>query len=823
MMTRPIVLLLFILLPLAGNSATIIDTGEPSGFLDFGASAQNFTYAVEIQLSEETTITSIKSFFLYSESEVGSQVTVGIFEEQFLYPDVNTHLPLTSASLTENFQFGSAPTSGGPSREGWEGVSNISWVLSAGTYWVGFYSTDGAHANIGWDVPNPSSRSVCGSDNNFDGAISWGYASGCGGSGGNYLPYGIPLQVEADVHLKAGSLISADHADFGPDSLTIDTTTNLVWLDLEHSDPISSGDYSYNYISTQFGAGGEFEGFRFASEDEVLALMSSGGMPDAPGTSTENVVPMTEFHSLVGTTDNGGTFSLGMTATPYPYAPETNIVTVYAQLQNGTGVVATSSTGRTGSNASGGAWLLKSAALETADDPVFGQGALTVDANSGLAWLDLSHTDGLSYNAVSAELGSGGQYSGFRYATEEEVLGFLSSAAIAELPGESANNIGPITNLHSYVGTTDSGSSFSLGITGTPHPTAGGHVVTVYAQLTTSGTGAALTSFTAFDSTNAASGSWLVKPAGTAPSDIDEDGVPDTSDICPSDPEDNCNPSGSAAEEIASTDGGTVSTPDGQLTLEVEAGDLAEDETLSVTEIVDEQVLADVVISDGSGQPLAMYVLEPDGTEFAQTVKLSINLDVTALSTEERNNLDIYLHEDTDGDTVPDTFVAQHAICSVTEAPAGIFTASCALELEHFSTYLVVAPKDSDGDGVFDDFDGIVDACPMKDSTGFDSDVDGCIDTITGLAELVSSLVSSGVIDTNMENSLLSKLANVQKSQDKDNVCAMVNQLEAFKSQVAAQTGKKISAEASGDVTAYADNVIAFVMLVAMPEGESCD
>jgi hypothetical protein len=74
-----------------------------------------------------------------------------------------------------------------------------------------------------------------------------------------------------------------------------------------------------------------------------------------------------------------------------------------------------------------------------------------------------------------------------------------------------------------------------------------------------------------------------------------------------------------------------------------------------------------------------------------------------------------------------------------------------------------------------------------------------------------------------MKNSLESKLENVKKSWEKDNICAMVNQLEAFNSQIAAQTGKKIiSLEAAAKVSAYANNVSALVLL-GLPEGENCN
>jgi FIMAH domain-containing protein len=308
--------------------------------------------------------------------------------------------------------------------------------------------------------------------------------------------------------------------------------------------------------------------------------------------------------------------------------------------------------------------------------------------------------------------------------------------------------------------------------------------------------------------------------------DIDGDGVPDTNDPCPSDPANTCDSSGSAAEEIIFTDGGTITTPDGALTLEVEANDLAEDETLSATKIVDEQALDGVVVSiaeEFAGQPLTMYVLEPDGTQFINQVELIIDVDVTALSPAERSSLDIYLYKDTDDDSVLDTLEPQSAVCVVTEDPAEIFTATCTLLLWHFSTWVSIAAEDSDGDGIFDNFDGIVDVCPAEPSTGFDADADGCIDDIEGLTDLVSSLLDSGIIDSKMENSLLSKLANVQKSRAKENVCAMIDQLSSFNSQVAAQTGKKIiSAEAAAKVTAYADSVSEFVSL-ALPEGETCE
>ncbi len=128
-----------------------------------------------------------------------------------------------------------------------------------------------------------------------------------------------------------------------------------------------------------------------------------------------------------------------------------------------------------------------------------------------------------------------------------------------------------------------------------------------------------------------------------------------------------------------------------------------------------------------------------------------------------------------------------------------------------------VADTDSDGDGLLDCNDN----CPNEDATGLDADQNGCIDSISGLKEIIRILLAEGVIDEQMRNSLLSKVDNADKSANKENICAAVNQIEALKSQVNAQRGKKISDEAANLVIAYADNVIANLK-AQLPTGESC-
>lgn len=67
------------------------------------------------------------------------------------------------------------------------------------------------------------------------------------------------------------------------------------------------------------------------------------------------------------------------------------------------------------------------AAIISADWQSTGDNLITQDTASGLEWLDLTVTVGMSYDAVSAQLGTGGAYEGWRYATTSEVIGFFDA------------------------------------------------------------------------------------------------------------------------------------------------------------------------------------------------------------------------------------------------------------------------------------------------------------------------------------------------------------------------------------------------------------
>ena len=54
--------------------------------------------------------------------------------------------------------------------------------------------------------------------------------------------------------------------------VTTDTITGLDWLDFTETINLST-----NYVSSQFGVGGKFEGWRFAKQNDVIGLFNDAG------------------------------------------------------------------------------------------------------------------------------------------------------------------------------------------------------------------------------------------------------------------------------------------------------------------------------------------------------------------------------------------------------------------------------------------------------------------------------------------------------------------------------------------------------------------
>ncbi|MEJ0091183.1 MAG: hypothetical protein WDM80_15745 [Limisphaerales bacterium] len=106
--------------------------------------------------------------------------------------------------------------------------------------------------------------------------------------------------------------------------------------------------------------------------------------------------------------------------------------------------------------------------LIQATDPSFGLNSLTIDTSTGLGWLDLTASTGLSYQQVLADTQTGGIYSGFRFATAEEVLSLYSHAGIPSTGNYSLSSP-EIQSLISLLGFTElvNGQPGFIGLSGT--------------------------------------------------------------------------------------------------------------------------------------------------------------------------------------------------------------------------------------------------------------------------------------------------------------------------------------------------------------------
>lgn len=111
--------------------------------------------------------------------------------------------------------------------------------------------------------------------------------------------------------LAQGTLYLASDAKFGPDSITIDTSTGLGWLNLGEA-----AGLTYQQVLADTQPGGRFNGFRFATAAEVAHLYSSAGIAGA-GNFPLSSAPIGSLLSLIGTTGkiNGQPGIIALSAT----------------------------------------------------------------------------------------------------------------------------------------------------------------------------------------------------------------------------------------------------------------------------------------------------------------------------------------------------------------------------------------------------------------------------------------------------------------------------------------------------------------------------
>ena len=79
---------------------------------------------------------------------------------------------------------------------------------------------------------------------------------------------------------------------------------------------------------------------------------------------------------------------------------------------------------------------------------------LLLDTDTGLEWLDLPLTAGMSVSEVLSQMSPGGTLEGFRYATSDEVHALFQSAQIPDLNTWSMGNYNPVCDLVRRIGMT---------------------------------------------------------------------------------------------------------------------------------------------------------------------------------------------------------------------------------------------------------------------------------------------------------------------------------------------------------------------------------
>lgn len=169
--------------------------------------------------------------------------------------------------------------------------------------------------------------------------------------------------------------------------------------------------------------------------------------------------------------------------------------------------------------------IAANASLISLDDAGFGADSVTSDTESGLDWLDLNFSTGLSYNQLIAETSGGGMFDGFRLAEISEIQTLFDAAGLPAI-GSTTSDFGAVDALIDLIGSTSNQGSFlqSLGITATPGE-GSGHLVTGLDFFTSGGIpfyvlteGLTYANNTSFDTV----GGWLVRDVAAVP----EPGLP---------------------------------------------------------------------------------------------------------------------------------------------------------------------------------------------------------------------------------------------------------------------------------------------------------
>lgn len=113
-----------------------------------------------------------------------------------------------------------------------------------------------------------------------------------------------------------------------------------------------------------------------------------------------------------------------------------------------------------------------SAAYVHQDYATSGDGLTTLDQSTGIEWLKLSATKGMSLNQVAAEMGAGGRFDGWRFPTGEEVesmiVGMFPSLVFKNTEPDSPTTLSSsfhygayATSWYTWMGKPDYGSGYN--------------------------------------------------------------------------------------------------------------------------------------------------------------------------------------------------------------------------------------------------------------------------------------------------------------------------------------------------------------------------
>ena len=227
--------------------------------------------------------------------------------------------------------------------------------------------------------------------------------------------------------------------------------------------------------------------------------------------------------------------------------------------------------------------------------------------------------------------------------------------------------------------------------------------------------------------------------------DLDGDGMGDVCDPCPGVPcnpacpthaATECTPAGSAAKECLPVAGCCVETPGfstspplaDSVEICIPPGSLSGEETISITQVpvLDEEAevtLGPIPARRFAARLIAVYRFDPDGLEFEPPATLTIVHNVSDMRPEFWDELQFCVRA-TGGDTFSCTPMTD---CDpVVEDPVGSgeYYVTCRVTLSSFSQYGLVLPRDTDDDGIADDFGDVIDNCP-NDNNPDQADTDG--------------------------------------------------------------------------------------------------